>query len=181
MKKIDRVRKAIFALSFWAFAGMVQATPTPIDLGSIGPSGIVPVDVALPAKGSFSDLFTFTLLSGNSADISLLTFFSGNPAVDAPAITFELSGVSGAGQFAPDVFVDDLSFLANMTFTGLTAGKQYILGISGSDASYLGENYSVQMAAHRIPEPATLLLVFASLGLMGVATRFQQNNKKANS
>lgn len=170
----------IFALSLWAFAGVVQANPVPTDLGNIGPSGIVPVDVALPMSGSFSDLFTFTLQSGNSADINLLSFFWGDPALDAPSVIFELSGASGAGRFSPDVFVDDV-FMANMTFTGLTAGRQYTLGIFGSDASYLDSSYSVQMAAHLIPEPAALLLVFAGFGLMGVATRFRQNSKEASS
>lgn len=180
MKKINQIQKMLFALSFWAFAGLVQAAPTPVALGTVGVSGTVPLDVDLPLSGAFSDTFTFTLASGNSADISLFTAFAGDPLQDVPAISFQLSGMSGAGTYLPDLFADDVSLLASFTFTGLTAGSLYTLIVSGDEAGLLGSSYSLQMAAHRLPEPATFALLLLSLGLMGVASRFQTNKKAAH-
>ena len=92
-------------------------------------------------------------------------------------MTFELIGVSGAGQFAPEAFVDDV-FVANMNLGGLTTGKHYPLGISSGDALYLGGRYSVKMAAHRIPEQATLVLVWLAIVCWGAP--FQMNKTVAS-
>ena len=180
MKKFNQIKKMLFTLSLWAFAGVVQALPTPVALGNVGVSGTVPLEVDLPLSGAFSDTFTFTLASGKSADISLFTAFAGDALLDLPAISFQLLGASGAGTYLPDLLADDVSLLAGFTFTGLTAGSLYTLIVSGDEAGLLGSSYSLQMAAHRLPEPATFALLLLSLGLMGLASRFQINKKAAH-
>lgn len=155
-------------LAILAFALVGTANAAPVSLGSVGFNGIVPVEVALPWSGPFSNAFTFSLLGGSRVQVGLNTEFWPDDPVVPPSISFILSGGAGAGSFLPQVTFDDDSLFAGMTLDGLVAGNTYTLTIEGSEASVLGTTYSLQLAALSVPEPASYSLVLASLGLMGV-------------
>lgn len=156
------------ALAILAFALVGAAHATPVSLGAVGFNGITPVVVALPLSGSFSNAFTFSLLGGSRVQIGMNTEFWPDDPVVPPSISFILSGGAGAGTFLPQVAFDDDSFSAGMTLDGLNVGDAYTLTIEGSEASVLGNTYSLQLAALSVPEPATYSLLLASLGMMGV-------------
>ena len=160
-------KKNMLAILAVAWAGAANAAPLP--LGSIGLSGIAPVDVALPLSGAFSNAFTFSLVGSSRVQVGLNTEFWPDDPVVPPTIGFILSGGAGAGSFLPQVTFDDDSFFAGMTFDGLAPGNEYTLTINGSEAGVLGNTYSLQLAALQVSEPATVALMLASLGLLGAS------------
>lgn len=156
-----------------AFAGGASALP--ISLGTIGSSGISPIDVNLPFSGAFANSFTFKLGAGNSLYLGLVTSFWGDTPADAPSFSIDLTGRSGAGSFSPALAVDSDTLSAGLLLSSLTVGDIYTLVISGSDSANLGLSYSLHLAANTVPEPKTLFLILASLGVMGVVTRRKNN------
>lgn len=160
-------RKNMLAIVAVALAGGANAAP--LSLGSIGLSGIAPVEVALPFSGAFSNAFTFSLVGSSRVQVGLNTEFWPDDPVVPPTIGFILSGGAGAGSFLPQISFDADSFFAGMTFDGLAPGNEYTLTINGSEAGVLGNTYSLQLAALRVPEPATVALMLASLGLLGLS------------
>lgn len=162
--KLKQLGKSIALAAALCFAGGAQAAT--YNLGSINTSGSSVV-VDLPASGSFSDLFNFTLGSGSGSEIAGTSFFFGTSLAEAPLINFQLDG--GPLKIAPtEVDLDNGNVGFGYTFNGLTLGA-HTLTISGDDASNLGTNYSLTIAA--VPEPNEYAMLLAGLGLMTMVAR----------
>lgn len=173
MFNFRKTRELILAFAMVVFAAGASALP--VSLGTVGLSGISPVDVSLPFSGTFSNAFTFKLGAGNGLQLGLVTSFWGDTPADAPSFTVDLAGGSGAGSFTPVLAVDADSLSAGLLLGGLAVGDLYTLVISGSDSANLGLTYSLHLAANTVAEPETLLLILASLGVMGATIRRKSN------
>lgn len=173
MFNFRKPRELLFAFAMMVFAGSANALP--VSLGTIGSSGILPIDVNLPFSGVFTNSFTFKLGTGNSLQLGLVTSFWGDKPADAPSFSIDLTGGSGAGNFSPALAVDSDTLSAGLLLNGLAVGDLYTLVISGSDSANLGLSYSLHLAANTVPEAETLFLILASLGVMGVVRRRKNN------
>jgi hypothetical protein len=118
--------------------------------------------------GSFTDTFTFTPDLGGFVSASLITI-GGFAAADLDFLSASINGTpltlssSGSGEFA----LLDLTSLTGplvLTVTG-TAGPSFEAG-AGVNASYAG---TLNVTA--IPEPGTLALAMAGLGVVGFLSR----------
>lgn len=176
MFSFRKIREFLFAFAVMAFAGGAGAAP--VSLGTIGSSGISPFDVSLPFSGAFTDSFTFRLGAGNGLQLGLVTSFWGDKPADAPSFAIDLIGGSGAGSFSPALAVDSDTLSAGLLLSGLVVGDLYTLVISGSDSANLGLSYSLHLAANTVPEPETLFLILASLGVMAAARRRKNNMER---
>lgn len=173
MLDFKRAKEFLLVFAIMAFSGGASALP--VSLGTIGVSGISPIDVSLPFSGTFTNSFTFTLGAGNSLQLGLVTSFWGDTPADAPSFSVDLTGGAGAGSFSPVLAVDSDTLSAGLLLSGLAQGDLYTLVISGTDSANLGLTYSLHLTASAVPEPETLLLMLASLGILGVVT-LRKNN-----
>lgn len=164
--KLKRIAASV-GLALTLGGAALSANATTYDLGTVF-AGTTAADALLPASGSFSDTFDFTLGFGSGTKVSITSFFYGTTAGDAP--TFTLTGI-GSPVVASQSFGDpDLSTVGySHQFSGLTLGTLYHLTVNGTDSSNLGQNYTFQIAA--VPEPETFAMLLAGLGLMGAVAR----------
>ncbi|MET0378409.1 MAG: FxDxF family PEP-CTERM protein [Spongiibacteraceae bacterium] len=118
----------------------------------------------LPSSTAFSDLFTFSVPTSYTADISSfvqdLTIFG--IFFDVKNLKLELDGVAA----------DAGSTKTSKSFTDL-AGGDYAFEVTGKSKGLLGGAYKFNMTANLspIPEPATYAMLLAGLGLVGVMAR----------
>lgn len=173
MLNFRKAREILIAFAMMALVGSANAVP--VSLGTIGSSGISPIDVNLPFSGVFTNSFTFILGAGNSLQLGLITSFWGETPAEAPGFSIDLAGGAGAGSFLPELAVDSETLSAGLLLNGLTVGNLYTLVISGSDAANLGLSYTLHLAANAVPEPETLFLILVGLGMMGVVARRKNN------
>lgn len=124
--------------------------------------GLTSTFSALHTAGSFTDTFTFTLPGILTADASVVTIGAGAADIDFTSGT--LNGLPLALTTDAGGFVELLYTPAAFAVTGpLTL---VIKGISGSNASYSGTlNVTV------VPEPETLALMLAGLGVVAQVAR----------
>lgn len=132
MFNFRRTRELLLAFAMMVFAGGASALP--VALGTIGSSGISPIDVSLPFSVAFTHSFTFRLVMGNSLQLGLVTSFWGDTPADAPSFSIDLTGGSGAGHFSPALAVDPDTLSAGLLLNGLAVGDLYTPVISGGDS-----------------------------------------------
>ncbi len=109
--------------------------------------------------GAFSDYFTFSLSGAADA-------LGGTTVFEFGWIDLTLSSASLSGGTLASTRID--SSPESFSFAGLGAGN-YTLAINGSLSGLLGAaSYqgNIRTNTSRIPEPGTLALLFASLGIL---------------
>jgi len=145
---------AIAATSSTAFANDVVDAPAF--------AGLTSTFAALHSAGAFTDTFTFTLPGITSANASIITIGAGVADIDFTSATLNsmpLVLTTDAGGF-----VELLYTPSSYAVTGpLTL---IVKGTSASNASYSG---TLNVTA--VPEPETVALMLAGLGVMGFVAR----------
>jgi PEP-CTERM motif len=126
-------------------------------------TGLTSTFSALHTAGAFTDTFTFTLPGITSADASLVTIGTGVSDIDFTSGTLNglpLTLTTDAGGF--------IELLYTPTPFAVTGPLTLIVkGTSGANASYSG-TLNVTSA---VPEPESLVLMMAGLGVMGFVAR----------
>lgn len=159
MKLKMLVAAASLVVAGSAFAG-APALPGG-DLGTLTPTPALFLGTgALAAGGTFSDLYTFTVGSNNGL----------------------IGSVGGYGATFTSVLIDGVATALTSTTTGygfsfgaLSAGS-HTLKVEGSFPglyTYIGSVYS-KPAVAQVPEPESLALIFAGLGVVGMVARRRQ-------
>lgn len=145
---------AIVATTSSAFANNVVDAP--------GFDGLTSTFSAVHTAGSFTDTFTFTLSGITSASLSLITIGAGIADIDFTSATLNslpLTLTTDAGGF--------VEILYSPTDFAVTGPLTLIVnGTSGANASYSG---TLNVTA--VPEPETVALMLAGLGVLGFVAR----------
>lgn len=174
----ERLKKIAVALG--------MALTLSVAANSAAYAGVIPlIDTSTPGEytaslsetGVFSGAYDFHLGSGNG--------LLGLTTSDAPLSSFIawLTGGSIVGTLAPSYF--DLSTdpdydfsTVNLAFAGLTAGD-YTLHISAQGAAGAQFTTLVATSVSAVPEPETLALMLAGLGVMSAVARRRSAAKAA--
>lgn len=153
------VKSLVFGVALSAGVGTAVANDV---TGSPPFVGLTATFSALHTAGAFTDTFTFTLPGILSADASVVTIGSGVADIDFTSGT--LNGLPLLLTTDAGGFVELLYTPAPFAVSGpLTL---IVKGTSGSNASYSGTlNVSV------VPEPETMALMLAGLGVLGHLVR----------
>ncbi len=154
---------ALAAASSGALA--VEAFPTPISLGTLGTAASPVFAQAFSFAGAPSYSFSFTLDSSTG----LSDVFGSLRFADPVDLTVSLTGGS---SFSSSVTVSGSQYIPQaFSFDGLADGNYVIsfTGLSTSSASSFGGG-SLQ-AVTAVPEPESLALMLAGLGVAGTLLR----------
>ncbi len=144
----------------------VEAFPTPISLGTLGTSAAAVFAQAFAFNGAPSYSFSFTLDSSTGfSDLAGALRFA-----DPVDLTISLAGGS---SFSSSVTVAGSPYIPNaFNFSSLADGNYVIsfTGLSTSSASSFGGGF-VQASVAAVPEPESLAMLLAGLGVAGTLLR----------
>lgn len=138
-----------------------MAAGGPLDLSS-GSAGFS----ASPITGSFSDQFTFTLMSAGTLDASVTSVTNGAQNIDFSEVS--ITGPSGVYSFS-SVLSDPVE---TWGLTGVTlAAGDYTLALTGLNSPE-GASYGGNIAFTAVvPEPASLAMLGGGLLALGFLSR----------
>jgi PEP-CTERM motif len=157
-------KPVMFAVVLCAGVGTAFANDV---TGSPAFTGLTSTFSALHTAGAFTDTFTFTLPGIVTADASVVTIGAGTADIDF---------TSGTLNGLPLVLTTDAGGFVELLYTptpyAVTGPLTLIIkGISASNASYSGTlNVSV------VPEPGSIALMLAGLGVLGFVAGRQRRS-----
>ncbi len=125
-------------------------------------SGLTSTFSALHTAGAFTDTFTFATSGSFTADAVLVTIGAGVADIDFTSAT--LNGLPLTLTTDAGGFVELLYTPAAFSVSGPLTLK--IFGTSGANASYSG---TLNVSA--VPEPGTIAMMLAGLGIVGFVAR----------
>lgn len=142
------------------------------------------------AQGSFSDLFTFSVVHNTATSISAQALMVSSSGTSLDSILLyagsfnTLAALAGAslitsslvepavngGRTADNLYLD---------FSPLPNNTLYTLVINGSASTLAGSNYTTLIQLVPAPEPEMYAMLLAGLGLTGVVARRRQKSAAA--
>ena len=163
------------------------------NFGTVGNGGVSAVTtLAQPVNEGdvipFTDSYSFVLGTGTKSSISVFSDFYG-PTTSAPYIpnvgmiltlhdstknidigSSALVPTAAPATYGADGGVTALGSISyGYNFAGLSKNDKYTLTVFGSDTTYLGYTYTLNVAA--VPEPESYALLLAGLGMVGAIVR----------
>jgi hypothetical protein len=165
MKMKFAAAAAMLALTGSAFAASITI-PDPLD--SYGEEGYtLPTQFPASPNTSFTDDIFFTLVS--KADVE-----AGFAAVitKTKGVTFNSFTLTRGSNVTPISY--SLSSAGSLLFTGLKEGS-YKLELTGTTKGLGSSYYGNLTAAPAVPEPESIALAFAGLGVVGALARRRKN------
>lgn len=148
----------------------LEAFPTPIALGTLGTTAAPVFAQAYSFNGAPSYSFSFTLDSSTGFS----NVFGSLRFADPVDLTISLTG---GASFGNSVTVSGSPYIPQaFNFAGLADGNYVIsfTGLSTSSANSFGGG-SIQASVAAIPEPESMALLLAGLGVAGTLLRRRQN------
>jgi len=128
------------------------------------------------SEGVISDEFNFSISGdGNTfgAVISKLSIFSDQ------LLTFFSGTLTGPGGFSQDLVLGAVSIppaiVQSVTYNGMLDTGDYSLAVAGTTSG--DGTYQVSLLATPVPEPETIAMLLAGLGLMGTIARRRNRAK----
>ena len=177
---------------FWRLANLVLAFGVLLcsvpakaadrtDLGNIAPDTVpgvrdlLPFDVPVSAGIEFLHEFGFDIDSPGTPQIAVT--FSVEPLAGVPfeipvAIILTKWNGTAYGWIAfdgPDQSVSFSTPVDNGLDPGSFNGRRYLLSIQGTTPAEFTSGYSARLSVTAVPEPASIALLLAGLGALGVA------------
>jgi len=162
MRLVTSLQSIVAAAAVLSFnASAAALLPSPITLGTIDNETALFGNAH--SKGSFTDTFTFTI---NDPGKVAGSFFSFPASLNVGQLSVSLS--NGSSNWS-DTDVSD-----GFSFDGLSQGN-YSFSVWGR-AGFIGGYYSGSLTASTapaapVPEPESVAMMLAGLGLIGVLTR----------
>ena len=165
------------------------------NLGTVGNGGVSAVTTLLQPVNvdqivAFSDSYSFVLGTGTKSSISVFSDFYGPTVKDyVPTVgmiltlhdstkNIDIGSSALVPTAAPATYGADGSVTAlgsisyGYNFAGLSKNDKYTLTVFGSDTTYLGYTYTLNVAAvAAVPEPESYALLLAGLGMVGAIVR----------
>jgi len=169
-----------------ATAGFSASAATTTDWGVLGPAG-AEARAYTTSPGVVDDVYTFSL--GDYSDVdSTANYYTATSLSHVTTVNLDDATLSlYSGAYGAGTAVGSYAFGTSMTdytFSGLTAG-QYYFEVTGNATGTLGSDYYFNVVANAatpplaaVPEPENAALLFAGLGMAGLAAL---RRKRANA
>lgn len=167
--------KALVALALSACLGSALAAPTPVSFGNH-----TNVDVTPTNDGTaFDDVYKSVITLSTSSWVSGSLYTNdpaSDPLIDIQSVVFREVGGSTVVNWAPGLVVDNWvdggygpeTWSLPATLLGAGSWTLEVIGVSYMDKGLGGYDGSLT-----VPEPVTLSLTLAALGMLGLARRRQ--------
>ena len=119
---------------------------------------------------SFSDQYTFTVSGSSGVLVGSITS-SVNSGKDVDFSFINISSGAGAPTYSFTQDAGDPDEHWSLAGVALSAGVNYVLTVSGTQAGTGLGGYSGEMSISPVPEPETYLLMLAGLSAIGFVAR----------
>lgn len=168
---------AVFAAALIGLSGAASAAT--YDIGNLSLLGNTGYGQSVSFSGGvIDDQFNFSISGGDNtfgAVISKLSIFSDQ------LLTFFSGTLTGPGGFSQELALGavslDPAIVQSVTYNGILGNGDYSLGVAGTSIG--NGTYQVSLLATPVPEPESIAMLLAGLGLMGAIARRRNKGQTA--